>query len=430
MIDNKKKDDKKNVLSKSITKAARFLTQDTRNFTNAAYKEAQQDNAYFNKLHETKENPETGLLDITLTPEYKKSHEYLQVVFHNLKDKRDNPDTSHTRAALYGMGAGMKIPNGIGEVVTLLETGFTAEVFDSLYGASASALLMACMAMGLKSTLKGAALVCENLATPKFIGVKNMLGGKYINLPFLKKEAEEGDKKFTEEEMSALRAAKVDVNIVVTLPAERGKELETRFLDAKTIPNLMDGVSASMSIDGLTGPIPTIDGISYRDGAFDPLPIEKVIADFTLKHGVPPTDILVLANRPFETQQELALTLSESAKVGSAKAVDVTGETLGRVPNLGSLANLSGPALQAQKYFLGQEALRQSIAYTEKVKKERGINVGIVWSAKNTGLSTTGNNADDMKAGYFESRRKMYDDLGEPQPQDAPWYEPELKEVA
>jgi hypothetical protein len=347
--------------------------------------EAGRDNDHFDKLKH---------------PEYAEYLKQLKVVLDNLKEKRDNPDAD-VRAVLFGMGAGMRIPYGIGEVIGLDEMHIDAETFSALYGSSASSALMLYYAAGSKALRKGGAMVCENLATPDFISMAKAHAREIVNLRVFKTEMEEGDKRLDEADMETIRNSSPDINIVVTHPAERGKEIKTEFLDAKTIPNMADGVRASMSIDYVTGEIPTINGIEYRDGSFNPMPIEQIIDDYERKHGTPPTDMLVLVNTPFETRDEFQLSRGEKAGVALAK-------------NIGSLT-------QIEKFLLMREALRKSLEYARDVKERRGVNVGIVWPP-DMNLGTLTINSKDMKAAAFESAREMINISGEKQPDEIAWH--------
>lgn len=385
----KRADESRDVVSKFIVKAEKYVTNDTREFTDAAYSEAERDNIDHEKR------------SMVNSPEFRESYENLQLVVNSLKDKRDNPDTSKTQAILFGMGAGMRIPYGIGQALALNQMGITAKTFKALYGTSASSALVAYFSAGKEMMLKGAAMVCETLATTDFINKTKV--PEIVNLRFFKKEMEEGEAKL---DQADVQNSEPDVKFVVTRPGVQGQDPQAEFLDAKKLPNVADGVRASMSIDHVTGEIPEINGISFRDGGFDPAPFEKIIDDYQKEHGEAPTDMLVLVNTPFETREEFKLSFLERAGVSIAK-------------KFGSLT-------QVEKILIIRELLRQSLEYTEDLKKRRGVHIGIVWPP-NMGLGTLTINPDDMKAAALESARGMFDAFGEEQPKKIDWYDKEQK---
>ena len=89
--------------------------------------EADRDNAHFDKLKH---------------PEYVESLKQLKIVLDRIKEKRDHPNDLKIRPVLFGMGAGMRIPYGIGEVLGLDKMRIPATTFKALYGSSASSALM------------------------------------------------------------------------------------------------------------------------------------------------------------------------------------------------------------------------------------------------------------------------------------------------
>lgn len=275
------------------------------------YKEALRDNEDFDRRqHE----------------EFEKWQEDLRIVVDNIKKKRellDHPDSPENQEAeirplLLILGGGMKGPYSAGQVVGLNESGIPADTFDNIVGISAGAGAAAYYAAGPEQTKKRASLFYEECATRDFIDIWRGLG-KVMNVKKLTmRYMGEGEKELDEDVVQSCRA---NLYFGVTKVPEGDDEPDAEFIDAKTAqPGLRPAMRASMSVPLVAGEIPLVNDVEYVDGAFDPLPVQKIIEKFN------PTDILVLPNTPFDRLDAFELShlehmIAQIAKIGSYRFI-------------------------------------------------------------------------------------------------------------
>lgn len=351
------------------------------------YDEALRDNASFEKRqHE----------------EYEQWHEHLKEVLQRLQLRRrylDSPDDPESqegkeiRPLLLILGGGMKGPYSAGQVVGLNEVGITADTFENIIGISAGAGTAAYYAAGPEQTKLGASIFYEECASKTFIDWARGLG-RIMNVQVLTERFMGTGKKKLDEE--AVHECPAGVYFGATKLEKGDVEPEEIFIDAKeAAPDLRTAMRASMTVPLVAGEVPPVNGVEYVDGAFDPLPIQKVIEQFD------PTDILILPNVPFDRldafkQSNLEWVVAQVSKWG--RKSDMTG----------SMVSLG----QLEKFLLIKEQLRQSM---EAIREERGVNIGMFFPPEE-GLSALGTDGDQIKSAVNESARAVFREFGVDEP--------------
>ena len=330
--------------------------------------------------------------------EFQEWEKSLKEVKKNFKKRAENPEAKDAqgrriRTLIIIMGGGMKSARGAGQVIGLNLSGITADKVDMVGGASGGAVVATEYVAGPEETLKGAGMLTGPMATKKFINKLRL--GKVVNLPMAKKLMLEGEYKI---DTNAVMRSSTELRYVVTLPVTGNKDPEVRILDAKKIkPNMIEGIVSTMSIPYATGPIPEIDGVKYYDGGFAPLPIGEYIEEFVRTFGDSPTDVLILPNAPFDAMENIKPTRVEY--------------------NLASLARTAS-LNQIEKGLILKEQLRESL---EHIKKERGVNIGIMWPPDDA-LESLSIDTDDMEAAKIASARDAIRQFGGEQPDEIPAY--------
>ena len=222
-------------------------------------------------------------------PEKQQMHfEGNEMVIRNILLKKklmDAGDPVHEkiRPLLYIGNGGMKGVYGAGEVTALEKAGLT-DVFDIVIGNSTGAPTAAYFLAGQAAL--GTTIYHEECATSEFINKSRALRlKKFMNARYLAGV-------FRNDKRKKLLQDKVRSNrsefYIVATDTETGKSVH---LDAKKLPDMIDGIQASIAVPGISNGEIEIEGVHYGDGGTDPLPIQDIIERYK------PTDILVLANR-------------------------------------------------------------------------------------------------------------------------------------
>ena len=295
--------------------------------------------------------------------EFKEWQKGLRVVISNFVERATNPE-SKRRTLIFIQGGGMKSANTAGRVIGLNMIGLTADKVDAVGGASGGTVSATEYVAGPEETVKGAAMLTGPLASGEFINTGISRVGETVKLAMVKELLEAGEFKLDEE---AIRKSKTELFYVVTLPVQGKNDPEVRFLDAKRLDSMADGIVSSMSIPFATGKIPKINGITYFDGGFAPLPIDQLIEHFN------PTDILVLSPDSFETVDNIKPTPAES-----------------------TIATLAGAASlnQLEKALTLKQQWRRDL---ERVQKIKNVNIGMMWGIE-TGITSITTDGPDLDA--------------------------------
>lgn len=176
---------------------------------------------------------------------------------------------------------------------------------------------------------------------------------------------------------------------VVTDP----KTFESKFINVKTAtPDMISPFHASMAAPIAYRKAIEVNDGRYIDGAFDPMPVEKVIEEFQ------PTDILILPNTPFDHMDAFEVTPGEylvSELIEGASKI-IPAASLGTV----------------DKFLRIKEQIRKSLEF---IQKQRGVNIGILWP-QNSGLTNVTTDPDRIKAAVLESARGVIKAFGGKQP--------------
>ncbi len=321
----------------------------------------------------------------------------LKVVVDNLIEKRDSKtEKKDIRPLLLILGGGMKGPYSAGQaLIGLPAIGLDSKFFDAVVGISAGADVASYFVAGGKQMPKGASVFYEECTEGEFIDFRRV--NQIMNVEVISNVMSKGEKAVDQQ---AILDSKTKFYVGVT-GAEDGK---SELIDVKTAkPGMMDALTASMAVPLVYRKAIEVNGKKYVDGAFDPMPIEKIIEKFN------PTDILVLPNTPFDRMDAFELTPGEylfaelSSKMGS-------------VGSAGSLDNV-------EKFLLIKEEVRKSLEY---IQKQKGVNVGILWPP-DSGLSNFTTDPDKVEEAVIESARNVIDIFGAEQPENLNLFHKKLK---
>jgi len=191
-------------------------------------------------------------------------------------------------------------------------------------------------------------------------------------------------------EKSVDKQAVLDSETELYVGATRKEDGEFELINAKTArPGMITAVGASMAVPLVYRKAIEVNGEKYIDGAFDPMPIERLIKQFK------PTDILVLPNTPFDRMDAFELNPGQYL---FAELAHQTG-------SLGSIGTV-------EKFLRVKEEIRKSLEYIQNQNK---VNIGILWPP-DSGLSNLGTNPDKVEAAVIESARDVIKQFGSAQP--------------
>lgn len=305
-------------------------------------------------------------------PQFKEWKGGLDTVFNHVEAKKNDPDGEGKKyhIAILNIGGGMMGSKGAGNVAGLHELGFGPKLFDVLSGISAGIANLLYFAGGKLHTLRGAAIYYHQCASKKFI---NLLGRPWhvLKSSVITDAMKEGSQAIDEEairentkEMLAAITPKGDPN----MPTEWGDVLHSK-------PGMIPVVGASINVPILFAPgvkVNTGGGtVEYIDGAFGELPIEEIKERFP--HI---TDIIVITNTHFERIEDLK----------------PSGEWIKKIPRAGSLGTI-------RKFIQAADEKRKLLGY---YKKEKGLNVGMLWAPKTT-IHPLNNDPDEVLISYLDT---------------------------
>lgn len=313
----------------------------------------------------------------------------LQSVIKRLLIKRDDPGGAgkDIHPLIFILAGGMRGPYSTGQLIGLnyLKLG---DVFDIIFGLSAGAGAATYFSAGEEQSRVVASIFYDELTTGEFVNFLRL--HQIMDISMLGNIMRYGKKKLDQE---AVKRARHELYLGVT----RKETLEPEFVNAKTAkPDIPAAVEASMAIPLLFRKAVEVNGIPYIDGAFDYLPVKKVIEKFH------PTDILILANIPFDRLESFHLSLGEFLVV----------EMSSKLEGVESLKIV-------EKVLLMKEEFRKALEYIRE--QESRVNIGILWPP-DMGLTTTGTDHDLIKAAVLESARDVISQFGIEQPEHIELY--------
>lgn len=326
----------------------------------------------------------------------------LKKVISAFKEKAENPEQP-TKNIIVMLGGGMKAAYTGGQALALNELGITADTVDAVVGTSSGAVVAAAYVAGQEQVKKSLAMFTGPLSSQEFINpsIKRAWQKNVINLDVSEKLMTEGEYAFDQEK---IRNAKPKLFLTVTEPLVNGEDdAKVRFLDAKDreeTPSIPHHIRSSMTIPGLTGEVPLIDGQEYYDGAFNPLPIEEIIEKFN--EDGKELNVLILPQTPFELMENIK---PSAAEYNLASLMNAT-----KRAKMGSKASLT----QTEKLLLSREDLRESL---ERIQTEKHVNIGIMWPPDD-GLETINTDADAATAAIIASARDTIEQFGGEQPEE------------
>src|SRR3989344_255247 len=334
-----------------------------------AHEEALRDNADFEKRR---------------TQEFKEWHRMLEIVVENLKKKRDDPEKEgkKIRPLLLILGGGMQGPYGAGQVIALGRMGFR-DKFDTVVGISAgaadAAYFLSANEESDKQTLLGTSLYYKELATKKFL---NFLRLKQImNVGYAVGLMKEGEKAL---DTDAIIKGHSEFYVQATNSTTKEPELINGKTDKQGV---VQAIEASMALPWVYGKEIEVDDGKYVDGAFEPVPIQKVIERFN------PTDVLILPNMSYDNTDTRILSKAKNALIiGFAKML----------PRLGSLP-------LAEKVLRAQRQTRQAFEY---IRNNYKVNVGILYPP-DLGLTQVGTDSEQIQAGVIAAAKNTFEEFGE-----------------
>lgn len=312
----------------------------------------------------------------------------LKVVVGNLLEKRDQRNLDGTerkdiRPLLLILGGGMKGPYGAGQALLGLPAVGLDKVFDTVVGISAGAATAAYFVGGGEQAPKGASIFYEECTAGEFIKPERVR--QIMNIDVVTDAMSLGEKAV---DQKAVLDSKTEFYVGVT----RKEDWQSELINAKTAkPGMITAVGASMAVPLLYRKAIEVNGEKYVDGAFDPMPIEKIIKQFN------PTDILVLPNTPFDRMDAFELTPGEY----------LIAEFAHRTGSLGSLGT-------TEKFLRVKEEIRKSLEYIQHQSK---VNIGILWPP-DSNLSNLTTDPDKVEAAVIESARGVIKEFGAEQPRE------------
>jgi predicted acylesterase/phospholipase RssA len=310
----------------------------------------------------------------------------LRVVVDNLLEKRDQSDGAEgkdIRPLLLILGGGMKGPYGAGQALLGLPAVGLGKVFDTVVGVSAGAATAAYFVAGGGQASKGASIFYEECTAGEFINPKRI--HQIMNIDVVTDAMSHGEKALDQE---AVHKSKTGFYVAVT----RKGDWQSELVNAKTAkPGMITAVGASMAVPLLYRKAVKVNGEQYVDGAFDPMPIERIIEQFN------PTDILVLPNTPFDRLDAFELTPGQYL---FAELAHATG-------SIGSLGTV-------EKFLRIKEEIRASL---EHIQTQQNVNIGILWPP-DSNLSNLTTDPDKVEAAIMESARGVIKEFGAEQPKE------------
>lgn len=310
------------------------------------------------------------------TAEYGEWHKRLEVVLGHILEKKNSPEGKQRRIVLLIMGGGVQGAYGMGQLIALNKLGMGSEsgIFKAVIGISAGSAAGASYMGGDKQSEIGATIFEEECTSPEFINFSRI--HKIMDADFLAETVRSGPKAIDQD---AIRRSPTEFYVVAT-HRDTGAEL----INAKTAkPDMVSALHASISIGILPfyGKQNMVNEKMYADGAFDPVPIQKILDTFQ------PTDILVLPNSSFEGADGFVLS-KEMFAIGSA------------VPAIGSLG-------VAKKMLKNREEMRR---FLEDVEQRTDVNIGFMWPQE-AGLSAITQDPAAIKMAIHEATQDTLEEF-------------------
>ncbi|QQG45729.1 MAG: patatin-like phospholipase family protein [Candidatus Sungiibacteriota bacterium] len=340
-----------------------------------AHEEALRDNADFERRR---------------TEEFQAWERNLRSVLDHLIQRRDGKEERPRKFVLLILGGGMKGPYSAGQALGLHEVGL-GRAFDVVVGISAGAGTAAYFSAGKEQAQIGTSLFYEECTTKDFIDFRRL--HQIMNVDFIAKAMRHGPKTL---DQKAIMDSPQELYVGVTDP----KTFKSKFIDVKTAtPDMISPFHASMAAPIAYRKAVEVNDGRYVDGAFDPMPVEKVIEQFQ------PTDILILPNTPFDRMDAFETTPGEylvSELIEGASKV-IPAASLGTV----------------EKFLRIKEQIRKSLEF---IQKQKGVNIGILWP-RDSGLTNVTTDAVRIKAAVLESARGVIKEFGAQQPREIELFE-------
>lgn len=306
------------------------------------------------------------------TAEFQEWERRLAVVVDRLKKKRDDPEGEgkKIKPLLLVLGGGMRGSYGSGQVVALRKLGLT-DHFDTVVGISAGACDAAYFLAGDQQVLLGASIYYEECTTSEFINFKHI--NRVLNVEVVSDVMRRGPKAL---DVAAIKNSRPNFYVQVTKTGTN----ESVLINAKTATEgTIEAIRASMAFPLLYGKTVHIDGGEYVDGAFEPLPIEKVIQQFK------PTDILILPNRSFTNTDVHELSKGEYL--------------LSKIMPKRGLLGLLGKMLKSK------EKLRRAF---QDIKSATDINIAVLWPPDSGLTSLSNTESDEIKTAIIEAANDTF----------------------
>ncbi len=337
--------------------------------------------------------------DLKKDPEYLAWQENLQVVMKHLLEKRDpsNHEAQKRKVVMLIMGGGMKSPYAVGQTIGLHEIGL-GNAFDAVVGISGGAGPATYFLGGPEQSRVGGDIWYNEATTKNFIDFKRVK--QIMDVGYIIDAASHGEKSV---DFKAVEQSPTELYVVATDP----ETYEAKLINAKTAkPNMAAAVHASMSAPLVYNEAIEVNGGRYIDGAFDPMPIQKIIDELH------PDDILILPNTPFMRMESLEVTPGEIIFSNILKAA-------GSVSSVASIGTM-------EKFLSAKNQLRASL---EWIQKQNNVDIGILWPPE-SGLTNLGTDPDKIKSGILQGARDLIDQFGEVQPEVVELYKDAHKQAS
>ena len=305
--------------------------------------------------------------------EYEMWEKKLQVVIDRLKIKRDNPDSPEAkqiRPLLLIMGGGMKGTYAAGQaLVGLPAVGMDEDIFDNVVGISSGACIGSYFVGNGDHKAQGAKVFYDQCHAGDFLKFTRLHQIMNVDVIIDIMESDSRDSLDQEHLMNS------STNFFVgAVNQENG---ESEIINAKTAkPGLTTAIAASMAVPLVYRKAIEVNGANYVDGAFDPLPLSKMIEECN------PTDILILPNVPFDKLDAFKLSKGQWLFAEFAK----------KMGSIGSLGTM-------RKFLMIIEELRGDL---EDASREEEVNIGVVWPP-DSGISPISQNPDDARETVAQS---------------------------
>lgn len=334
--------------------------------------------------------------------EFESWQKNLKVVIENFKKRATHPENTDIKTLVVILGGGMKCAYSAGQVMALNELGLSADKVDAVVGASGGAVVATAYVGGPEQTRRTADLMAGPMCSTDFINptLSRFQKGTVFDLEKLGEALNDADGSYAFDE-SEIRGKKTQLSYIVTLPTKGNETPIVKFLNAQDsleVPSITEAINASMALHPrLTGSAGKVNGIEYRDGAINPLPIHEIIERFH------PTDILILPQMPYEYMSNVKPSIKK--RMGAA------------------IAKIFGFDAVA-KGLVSRAELRQSLEF---IQNHDHVNIGVMWPPDG-GLGTISIDQPDFKAGVMASFRDTFRQFDSDIPSEIPFLNQDKKE--